>query len=359
VLVYTGHNEYLTPEVRDAGGIAHVLAELRFYQLAVRAGTAWRRWRHGPMDERSLASPDQPYGAARLRALGRATLTAAEHAQILARFEENLGAIVDDVRAAGALPVLTSIAQDLRDSAPGAWRHAPGLSQAAATRWRRYAEDGDARRRARDCPAALAAFHGAMRIDRRPAALHYARARCLEALGRFRTARREYQRASDLDEAPLGAPSTVNRRTRSVAARTGAPFIDVEHAVERASVHRLVGRRWFVDGIHPSLAGHQLIAATIAAAFRRRGLPVPGDDWSSGAYCEPDPAAILREHPRLARREYESRILLHVMLGRSDRALREVRDGEERFPELRAAAQQIATFVRTDTGEPRIKSAWR
>jgi lysophospholipase L1-like esterase len=359
VLVSAGHNEYVTPEIRRVGSTIRLLAGLRFYQLAIRAGAAWRRWRHGPIDEQSLASSNQPYGAARLRALGQVTLSADERAHILARFTSNVVAIVARVRQAHAMPLVASVAQDLRDWAPGAWRHTAGLSQESIARWIHHAEEGDARRRAGDCRGALAAFHAATRIDRRPASLHYARARCFEALRRWGAARREYERASDLDEIPLGAPSVLNLALRRLATRAGVLFVDVERAFARASPHGLVGRPWFVDHVHPTLRGHQLIAATIAASFQHHGIPVSRDQWAATRYQDVDPENILRARPKLERREYESRILLHLLLDRRDRALREVADGASQFPELRALATQIAGRLDTAGDLPSINSPWR
>src|SRR5262245_29550886 len=178
VLVYTGHNDYLVPEIRPAAARAW-LGELRFYQLAVQAGVELRRLRYGPIDEQALRSANQPYAAARARALGTTTLSATEREWIAARFTDNLHAIVRAARTAGAVPVVASLAQDLRDTVPGAWRHTPDLPEAVTAQWTTLAEEGDRLRRAGDCPDAVTTFETALRIDHRPAALHYALARCL------------------------------------------------------------------------------------------------------------------------------------------------------------------------------------
>lgn len=358
VLVYAGHNEYVTPEIHRVGPTLRLLSGLRFYQLAMRTGAAWRRWRYGPIDEQSLASINQPYGPARRRALGRETMSAAERAHILARFESNIEAIVARARQADAVPVLASVAQDLRDWAPGASRHHAALAPDAIARWRELVEEGDTRRQARDCRGALTAFHDAMRIDRRPAALHYARARCFEALGRFGAARREYRHASDLDEVPLGAPSMLNVTLHRLAIRREVPFIDVERAFARASPHGLVGQSWFVDPVHPTLRGHQLIAATIAASLQRTGIPA-SEEWAATRYEDLAPDDILQARPRFRRREYESRILLHLLLDRRDRALREVTAAAAEFPELRVVETQIADRLTAVGNLPSLNSAWR
>jgi tetratricopeptide (TPR) repeat protein len=359
VVLYAGHNEYVTPEVHRVGRTMQLLAGLRFYQLAVRAGAAWRRWWVGPIDEASLASSNQPYGAARRRALGRETLSDGDRARVVARYAANVEAIVERVQEMGAVPLVASLAQDLRDWPPGAWRHTPGLSPEDVARWTRYAEDGDAQRRAGNCQAALEAFRAAARIDRRPAALHYARARCFEALGRWTAARRAYRRASDLDEVPLGAPSVLNVVLRGVARRYDAPFVDVERVFLHAAEHGLVGRRWFVDPMHPTLRGHQLIAAVLAARLQRLGLPVAGAHWAASRYQDLDPEDILLARPRFRRREYESRILLFLLLEQRDHALREVSDGASQFPELHAVATHITGRLDSTTNPLWINSFWR
>ena len=86
----------------------------------------------------------------------------------------------------------------MSDWLPGAWRHDPALAPAERERWKRLAEEGDRRRRSGDCRGALAAFRAAARIDRRSAALHYARALCLQQRGHWSAARAAYRRASDM-----------------------------------------------------------------------------------------------------------------------------------------------------------------
>src|SRR5262249_42554662 len=290
-------------------------------------------------EEQALRSANQPYAAAGARALGTTTLSATEREWIAARFTDNLHAIVRAARTAGAVPVVASLAQDLRDTVPGAWRHTPDLPEAVTAQWTTLAEEGDRLRRAGDCPDAVTTFETALRIDHRPAALHYALARCLERLGRWRPARRAYRHASDLDEVPLGAPTELNATIRRVATQQHVAFLDPSRAFERATPHGVVGRTLFLDHVHPSTAGHQLIAATVAETLHRRALPAPVERWSPQPYRDRDPAEILREHPELVRKEYESRVLVSLLLGRNDRAGREVAEAEQRFPELRTVAQ--------------------
>src|SRR5262249_9962030 len=236
--------------------------------------------------------------------------------------------------------VVSSLGQNLRDFPPGASRHRPRLGEASRAEWRSAIERGEAQRRAGDVAAALATFDVARRLDDRPAILHYLRARCLEVVGRLPAARREYLRASDLDEVPLGVPSSVNREIRAVAAETGARFVDVAHAFRRASPRGLVGFDSFTDHVHPNVDGHAVSSHALSHAFggtSERTLDRPRS-----------PAA----DPQLDRQVLAANVLLYVMLGWYDEADAELSSGVERFPEMEKARSWVREKADSDPRHP-------
>jgi hypothetical protein len=182
-------------------------------------------------------------------------------------------------------------------------------------------------------------------LDARPAAAHYERARCLERLGDGRAARREYARASDLDAVPMGAPARLDAEARRIARESGADFVDVAHRLEREAPHRLVGANVFVDHVHPSLAGHQHIARILARGLRRLDVPVARAAWAPSVYRDPPARVLLAARPELLQREYESRMLLHVLLGHDDDARREPVVLAERHPDLAGAADRMRDYL--------------
>jgi tetratricopeptide (TPR) repeat protein len=299
-------------------------AQLRFYQLAVVAGQKMQRGPHGPLNVARIHSRAEPYGRARDRARGTETLTAREREWIIARYADNLRAIVAAGRAAGATVILDALPQNLSDFPPGASRHRRGISEDERMRWREAVERADARMRAQDWQGALEALQTAERIDKDPAILHYLRGRCLEEIGDFAAAAAEYRLASDLDGAPLGAPSVVDGVIRNVAEETGAQFVDVSTALALSSPNGLVGDRFFFDYVHPSVAGHAAIAGVLAEAMGAPG----GDDHAT------DPATLTAANPELQRKAYAADTLLYLQLGWYDRALAELSDASQRYPEL-------------------------
>jgi lysophospholipase L1-like esterase len=303
VLVYAGHNDYTTREVPEPGWLTSQVVRLRTFQLAVRTGQAIRRWWAGPFDQKLALDPNQPF-LINARATGKSTLTTAERQHIAERFARNLRDIVTGAQGAGAVAMVASLGQNFRDWAPSAWRHRPDLSGPDAARWGQHWGAGDRLSKAGDCEGALVEYAAALQADDHPALVHYARARCLDRLGRWKEARDAYRRASDLDEVPMGVPTSFNAMIRRTATQTGATFVDVARRLDDESPHRIPGNDLFIDHLHPNLLGNERIAAIIADRFREIGVPLPAPAWAEGTYQDPDPAALRRANPKIAEMEH-------------------------------------------------------
>ena len=338
LVVYMGHNELTRSGPATLGAFARVAAQTRLYQLAAVAGHAVRRWRGGPIDVEQMRSHDDPFSAIHDRARGASTPSLRERERMLVRFADNLHAIVTTAQAAGAKVILAELAQNLRDYPPGASRHRRGLSADQRQRWRAAVEDADARLRAGECPAALADLRAAMRIDARPAILHYLRGRCLEALGRFASARAAYRAASDHDQIPLGAPSALNRVIQQVAAETGAQFLPVVGPLMRSSPHGLLGDQLFYDSIHPTVAGHAAIARIVATAL---GAPDSAPDGT-------EVAALLAAHPDIQDQIYRTNTVFYLNMGWHERALAEITEAGKHYPDLIPLLAKVEEVVGRD-----------
>lgn len=338
LVVYLGHNELSRAGPTETGAIARLAARLRFYQLAVVAADALRGWRGGTPTVDKMRRNTDPFGPIRDRARGVATQTDAERDWALARYRENLRAIVASARAAGASVVLAGLAQNMADHPPGASRHRRGLSDDARARWRAAMQSAAAHMQAQEWHAALAQLRAAQEIDARPAILHYMRGQCLEALGRYASARAAFRDASDRDAVPLGATGDVNRIIAEVAHETGSRFVDVLGALRRGSPHGLVGSTLFCDSIHPTVEGHAEIARILAAAL---GVP-------DNLVPPPDVAAVLAAHPEIQDKIYRTNTVFYLILGWHDKALAEANEAMQHYPDMKKARDGIEDFRTRD-----------
>ncbi len=253
---------------------------------------------------------------------GYATPREREYGAMLYRY--NLEHIVRTLRAAGAEVLLVTLTQNFADWAPGASAHREGLSAADLATWEQLVVAGDALRDQGDCNAALHKYREALAVDDQFADLHFRVASCARQLGAFDDARREYRRASDLDQVPHGAPTGFNDILRSVAAAEGAHLVDADAAVAAASPHGLVGDELFADWVHPNIHAHQIIGAAAADTLRQMNVPAPAERWNVAAYTDPDPETIYAENPNLRLAEHLVKVGTCVLAHRGDCALSEM-----------------------------------
>ncbi len=338
VIIYTGHNDWNVAGPEHASAALQALAPLRLFQLAVLANQRFGQWWNGPLDVRRLHAPNQPYGFAHDRARGRQTLTAAERDWIVTRFRDNMRAMIDAARGAGAQVLVAGLAQNLADFPPGTSRHRPGLDDADRARWRAAMAAAERHAAAGDCAQALAELEVAVAIDARPALAHYVRGRCLEQGAAFDAARAAYVTANDRDEVPLGVPSVVNDVLRTLAGEADVPFVDVPAALAARSPHALVGAEYFFDHLHPGVAGQAAIGDVFAEAL---GV--------AGAHTDPATVAALASEPDVVRQTHAANVILYMTLGWYDDALAELEAGARTFPDFRKLRPAVEEARAKDT----------
>lgn len=105
---------------------------------------------------------------------------------------------------------------------------------------------------------------------------HYLLGTCLQNLGRYQEALREFEAACDLDPRPMRASSGFTEIIRSVAAQEGMRLVDLRRAMLEESGKNLSGLDLFLDYVHPNDAGHRFAAAVVL----QEALPVIGPDLS-------------------------------------------------------------------------------
>ena len=186
---------------------------------------------------------------------------------VYANFKQNLEDILDAGRRAGARVVLSTVASNLKDCAPFASQHTPGLSAEALQEWDRMYQ-GATHAEQEDHPAeAIEYLNQAARLDDSYAELHYRWGRCCLALGRDSDALAQFTRARDLDTLRFRADSRMNEIVRQTAASRGAEgvrFVDAEKVLAAQSPHGVPGTELFYEHVHLNFEGNYALAVAIA-----------------------------------------------------------------------------------------------
>ena len=294
IVLYTGHNEFV---------------ESRFYaDLLDRSESldAARRWWHrsrlvsavtrvlkpaGPRESGGRLEPAtdpgralQPGSADTSSLLGldverqqTEDVRDAERVEAIARFEDNLGAIVDKARGAGVRVILCTVPSNVGGWQPNQSVFAAELGPLERARVERAVEEARIALGRGDSGRALDEIDRALKIDAGHAGLAYQRGRALLALGQEKAAYAALTRARDLDATPSRAIAPINEVTRALARERDVLLVDLERVFERQAPAGVVGFELIEDYVHPTARGHWLAALNLWQAIEREGWAGVGD----------------------------------------------------------------------------------
>jgi len=269
-LVYAGSNEVVGPYgpgtvlTGSSMNPAVIRASIfvrstRIGQLLVESGNTRTEWRGMEMFLDKQVRPDSP----------RMELT-------YRNFDSNIKAIACIGTASGAHVLLSTIATNLRDSAPFASLHRDGLSSEGLQSWIAAVKKGAAYEIVGDYADALKAYTAASQIDDQFAELQFRVARCYWALGDYDAAKERYVRARDLDALRFRADSRVNEIIRKVATSSGpsVQLLDAQSLFAAESHNGVAGGELLYDHVHLTPPGNYILA--LAAYERIINLLPPG-----------------------------------------------------------------------------------
>ena len=290
IIIYTGHNEFL-----EARNFEHIEQRGPVVNEALRALSHVRTFtllREGYLQLRGRSSSDPPESRPILPTEVEALLDyrgglrdyhhdEAWRSGVVAQFRFNLRRMIDLAQDAGVDVVLVNPVSNFADSPPFKSEHDPTLSQQQQERWaactvdaRRYLRGKD-----RDLRKAIKLFDQACQIDPMHATGFYNLAKCYEAAGQFDQAREAYLQAKEVDVCPLRILQPMNDIVLEIAEDTGTPLVDAQRLFEGLSEGGIVGRRWLVDHVHPSIEGHQRLADALAENLIALEIAEPAPDW--------------------------------------------------------------------------------
>ena len=279
-VVYAGSNEVVGPygpgTVLVAGStnlpVIHAgifVRSLRIGQLLTETGRQRAEWRGMEMFLNKQVRADSP----RLEPAYR-------------NFASNLKGIVAAAHAAGARVLLSTVAVNLRDSAPFGSLHREGLAADSLQSWNALVQQGVALEQTAAFAEALPLYISAAKLDNQYAELHFRIARCQWVLGDFASAKEHYLRARDLDVLRFRADSHINEVIRSVASSSGrgVQLLDAESLFAAESHNGVIGGELLYDHVHLTPLGSYLMATSI---FEQIVKTLPDNVRSSAVNLEP------------------------------------------------------------------------
>ena len=277
MIVATGHNEFLEDrtyaalKTRSALG-SWIQARMDSLRLVRVARRAFRPERPTGVEPALTTRLDYESGYASYRR------DAGWHERVRAQFEESVRDMVSACRAARVPILLVRLGSNLRDCPPFKSEHRAGLGAESEADWQAAFDLATAAEKT-DLPRALQLYREAAQIDGEHALLNYRIARALERLGRTSEAHAYFLRARDEDICPLRITSPFEQALVRIAADTGTPLVDAAGLLSARSGDGMAGFDWYLDHVHPTIAGHQVIARALAEEMRSRGLLPRAAPW--------------------------------------------------------------------------------
>lgn len=126
---------------------------------------------------------------------------------------------------------------------------------------------------------ALLLLQQATDIDDEHAGLQFDMAKCYQSLGLLPQAREVFIRAKDLDICPLRILEPMHGIIMIAGHRHKTMLVDADALFASRSPGGINGHEWFVDHVHPTIAGHQLMADAILAKLVEQRFVIPSATW--------------------------------------------------------------------------------
>ncbi len=254
LILYTGHNEFVgpfgptTPFVKVGGRRALIrgfmaLQKARLFWLLDELAYRVSRWLRPETGEgfglhlvrEEIGPRDPAYDA------------------VVENYAVNLEELADRAAAAGVPVLAGTLVSNLRDFFPLVSDCGPTAGMTADT-W------------------GLTDTEAVLRDHPECAAAYFVRGQIHERHGRYREARQAFIMARDLDRLPFRAPSVLNRQIHDLGRRPGVTVSRLDSAFAAAAEHGIPGNDLFTEYLHPTVAGHFLMAKTLVDDLVAGGL---------------------------------------------------------------------------------------
>ncbi|MEZ6122898.1 MAG: hypothetical protein R3C49_06940 [Planctomycetaceae bacterium] len=194
--------------------------------------------------------------------------------QVRQQFQKSLTGMIHQCGNVGVPLVLVKLGSNLRDCPPFKSELPAAMSAEQQQQWQAVFDRATSTQD-QNPQQALELYQQAVQIDPDHALTHFRMAECLEVMSDEKRSLAEYIAARDLDVCPLRMSSSLQETLTMVATEQKVSLVDGEAAVQRLSesLHNIVtGYDTYLDHVHPTIAGHQAIAAELVRHLAEGGF---------------------------------------------------------------------------------------
>ncbi len=272
-VIYLGNNEVVGPY-----GAGTVFSPLVSSLPMIRTGIALKATRLGqlvPDVVRRVRGPDPAqlgkWGGMAMFRDNQVCASDPGMGTVYRHFEKNLSDIFRVAQRSGIPVIVSTVGVNLKDCAPFASLHRPGLTKRAIGEFERIVKEGEALQELGDFKGAIQRFLEAEKIDAEHAELQFRIGRCYWAVWDFEEAEERYARARDLDTLRFRADRRINEIIKRVAgdnAGKGVHLVDSLKVLEANSPEHTPGRELFYEHVHLNFRGNYLVAKAVFEQVR-------------------------------------------------------------------------------------------
>lgn len=220
---------------------------------------------------------------------------------VIAQYRSSMKRIIEFSIGKKIPVILCTIPSNLTGTSPFKSEHREDLSPEELAEWKDDFFAAQDSFYSHNYERALEFIRSAEKTDNSFAYLHYLKGHILLELGRPVEAREALIRAKEEDIVPLRSLEKFNTIIRELAGTYNVPLADVEYTFREAAPNGLPGNELFVDHVHPTIKGQQLIAWTIVDAAAKSGI-LPFDPFPDQASRENLLAYLQNEYDRITPR---------------------------------------------------------
>lgn len=217
-------------------------------------------------------------------------------AAVSQQYADSVSEMVQTCKSANVPVVLVQLGANLRDCPPFKSELPADLGVAQQQQWQELFELATLTQK-KSWSEALAVYQQLLEIDPLHALVHFRIGRCQEQMGQHQAAADSYQQALDNDVCPLRMPDKLHGQLADIATSANVVYVDADASVA-ASTGRpdaVPGYDVYLDHVHPTIGGHQVIAESLVSAIRQENLT---DSKLTDGLTAVERRALYRSHLR-------------------------------------------------------------